>query len=886
MAQGDEARRGKDALSLSGGHLCHVCGHQYPNPNPSAKLRRSHRRNCRKPTPEPGEAAAERNAVEDRRVLGGLGDGEGPGNGGANGGSASPGSAEGGGDSVEDKENADEGNGTNFARPCTNGIQHKDASSFLHQSDPEDGAAVAHEPDIPMEIKNLDKSLVGTSVAADAISVERYGSCKNMFSSEPSMPDFPAGSRVENKAECCLGNLTSGMVGREDGLNLPSTDECSADIGSGDTDVVVDIKSDKTSDYCEFIGDLNSSSLQNCTPLVSDLESQSACPREVESFLIDGMDVLDSKCEVSPRAEIAGLDNIGSETMSNPETNSVLTGDELKVIHTENTSADCSKERSSQNLSVQGTSDIQVPVGSNILVNSACSVPGYENDPAVTNVDGMLKSITEDNNSKDISVKGSELDSSCEERSQQDVEQIVTVAEGDTSLQKHNAFCTEEICNLESDAEIPTQYQVSSSQEHVTLLMDQVSSMKNPFNLDDTRSEDLFELSSGSYHFEEPNVVESKQQTDSRTLTVSNQTSVSDGQHCPISDDRVLAVSNENGYAVGAEDELVSSNADPSKDIFLYDASVNHNKQEAESHTNGIICAPSEVIPAEFGTFAVSQDINAVSTYAEEKIGTEESDAKDMTAVETTDNVEEKKEPEDASAKELNAVLDTDNVEEEKLAEDNGAKEGVDETNQGEATGSREVRAVQSTENVHEEDQTEDSGAKKMDTEFNTDNPDNTQTDGTGKDEVYEAQHIEAEEKKQALETSAKETTQSTDNVEEQKQTEGAAVGLEGKTQNEEIARVGSRLNSARISVPLKVLLAEASLESKEKKPSTKERVLSFRRRPSSKEDTPSAKQGSAGLDDQYWNSPAKLPHGSNVDKRSKVRKQPWMPFICCHSVH
>ena len=87
-------------------------------------------------------------------------------------------------------------------------------------------------------------------------------------------------------------------------------------------------------------------------------------------------------------------------------------------------------------------------------------------------------------------------------------------------------------------------------------------------------------------------------------------------------DDHVLAVSNENGYAVGAEDVLVSSSADPSKNIFLHDASVNHNKKEGDSHTKGIICAPSEVSPTEIGTLPVSQEINVLSTYAEEKIGT------------------------------------------------------------------------------------------------------------------------------------------------------------------------------------------------------------------------------------------------------------------------
>lgn len=826
MTEGGEARlRGKDALSLSGGHLCHVCGHQYPNPNPSAKLRRSHRRNCRRPTPEPAAAAAgERNAG---LVLGGDGGGPGDGdepasNGAENGGSASPGSAEGGGGSSEDKENADEGNGTNLARPCTNGIQHKvpktftesaplavahpveredsfeeyqDASSFLHQSDPEDGAALAHESDIPMEIKNLDKGSVGTSVAADVISVEMYGLCKDQFSSEPSMPDFPDGSKVQIEAECHLENINPGLVAREDGLVLQSTDECSADIGSNNTDVVVD--------------------------------------------------------------------------------------------STENTCADCSMGRSSQSLSVQGTV-VQLPVGNSCLVDSACSVPGYQNGLAVTNVNGMLKSIAEDNYNKGNLVKGSELDSSCEERPRQDVE-VVTVAEGNTSSEKHNGFCTEEVCNRESYTEVPTMYQVSSSQEHVTLLMDQVSSIKNPFTLDDTRSEDLFELASGNYHFEAPNVVESKQQIDSTTLTGSNQTSVADRQHYPISDDRdhMLAVSNENGYAVG-EDVSVISSADPTKNIFFHDASVNHNSQECESHTNGTSCVTSQSFSTEFGTMPVSQEINALSTYIGEKIETEYTDAKDMAAVESINNFEENKHTEAACAEELNSVLHTDNVEEEKLAEENGVKEAVAENNQSGATGSREARAVQSTESVHENDQTED-GSAKMATEFNTDNADNMQTGGTSKEEEMRGvQHEDNdEEKKQAEETSAKEmnAAQSTDSVEEQKETQ-RTVGLEGSKPDAEIAAIGSRMNSARISVPLKVLLAEASLENKEKKPSTKERVLSFRRRPSSKDDNSSAKPGSAGLDDHYWNSPAKLPHGRNVNKRSKVRKQPWMPFICCHSVH
>ncbi|KAE8767690.1 FK506-binding protein 2-1 [Hordeum vulgare] len=107
------------------------------------------------------------------------------------------------------------------------------------------------------------------------------------------------------------------------------------------------------------------------------IESQSACSRKVGSFLKDGMEVLDTMSEVSPREEIVESYPIGFETISN-------SGNELKLIHTESTSTDYSTERSSQNLSAQNTSGVQLPVDNSYLVNSVCFVPGYQNDLAVT----------------------------------------------------------------------------------------------------------------------------------------------------------------------------------------------------------------------------------------------------------------------------------------------------------------------------------------------------------------------------------------------------------------------------------------------------------------------------------------------------------------------
>jgi len=243
---------------------------------------------------------------------------------------------------------------------------------------------------------------------------------------------------------------------------------------------------------------------------------------------------------------------------------------------------------------------------------------------------------------------------------------------------------------------------------------------------------------------------------------------------------------------------------------------------------------------------------------------TEDASAEDMTAVRSIDciemkqainttandtyaaNVEEKK-PIEGTAAGMNEVRQTDYVEEQTQASD-----------------TKELSTVQSIGNFEENKQTEGTDAKETNARFNpNDVGHKTQT---------------------AKEMAAAESTCSV----EEKQQLNIMVGQDGSNNklNEEIASTGAKLNSGRVRVPLKVLLAEASMENQVKKPSTKERVLSFRRRVTKDSDL-SVKSGSpkSGSDDHHWSSPAKLPH-KDVDKRSsKEKKQPWMPFICCHSV-
>uniref|UniRef100_A0A0D9XFB8 Uncharacterized protein n=1 Tax=Leersia perrieri TaxID=77586 RepID=A0A0D9XFB8_9ORYZ len=872
---------------MSGGHLCHVCGYQYPNAHPSAKLRRSHRKHCGgKAAPEDAAAAAaeeERNAGEEGVMLGGGGGGgepEGNGSAGeANAGSVLRGSAGGDADSVEEKEITEHAspnvspnvsgvpsitgycsevgvtNCTSRSDEITKEVgrpaeredsldEYQDASPFLHQSDSEVATAVAQMPDFSVEeIKKLDSVSLGGNVPAGEISVEMDGLWKDQLPGQPNMANLSGESKVGKEDVCYLDNRAPGLA--EHTVMLESSDGSPEKVCSDNINGV-DSKPDKTSDFSEFIGDLSGSAR-----LISDLESQSMCPRKVESLMENSKDALHIISEVSPSSqEKVGSANGESEAVKNYRIDFVQTEDEVKLTSAVSTLADCPSEYKH----VKDTSDVQLPVENS---DSISSLDGHPGDHVVTDMDSMWGCDDEDICREGIKGNFGELGFSCEVRPQH-IEQLADKADENPSIEKPNVVAAEEVCSKEIDPEVPID-QVSASQEHAALLMDQVST-KNPFILDDTRSEDLFELATESYHSEAPNVAESKLQVDFTPLpldqlTISDQISIAEGQHTVISDDRILAISSTCGNepAVDTEDMSVS--------------------------TTGVNFVPSEVTPLDFSTVPTSQDTNA-PTDDNEKTPPEYMSTKDMTAAVSVDNVE-KKETEGSSVQEMNSILKAGNNEEEKLtngtcAEMNALKHKDD----AEDTGAKGVLTIGTMESADVENQTEDTDAKEMKPELKTDNADvKMQTNNTS---------TEMSEKNLVQDTCSKDlyTIQSTANFEQNKHTE-EPVGQEGTKQKEDISPTVVKQNSERVHVPLKVLLAEASVETKEKKTTAKERVLSFRRRVS-KDDSSSAKSGSpkSGADDKYWSSPARLPENNAEKKSPKARKQPWIPFICCHSVH
>jgi hypothetical protein len=354
-----------------------------------------------------------------------------------------------------------------------------------------------------------------------------------------------------------------------------------------------------------------------------------------------------------------------------------------------------------------------------------------------------------------------------------------------------------------------------------------------------------------------------------------------------ISADDILPAASscsENSHLVGPKDMPVSSSAELVMNASLPDASMDLHLQEDEAHTNGILFVQYQVAPLEFHTVC-THDTSALGTGVGEYTQTKAATA-EMTAVRTTDDIE-MKEADDIDATAPNTY--TINVEAKMVTEDTAAKGNeVQRCNveQKLTDSTKDISVIQSMSNLEENKLTKDPNMKDMNAQVNADDLESKwQTDDMEKMKaVGYTENLEEKMVAQATSEKGMIAAQRTEKLDENKQSNTTA-GQEENSQREEIAVTGGRLNSGRVRVPLKVLLAEASAENKVNRPSAKERVLSFRRRVSKNYNSP-VKSGSPryGSDEHHWHSPAKLPR-KDTDKSSKGRKRPWMPFICCHSV-
>ncbi|CAO2173493.1 unnamed protein product [Urochloa humidicola] len=237
-------------------------------------------------------------------------------------------------------------------------------------------------------------------------------------------------------------------------------------------------------------------------------------------------------------------------------------------------------------------------------------------------------------------------------------------------------------------------------------------------------------------------------------------------------------------------------------------------------------------------------------------------------------DVEEKKQSEttaDPSSGESNMLPGTGDAENKKQNGDTATDAASDKTEVAETTNVVE-------ENKQSETTADPSSGESNilpgtgDAENKKQNGDTATDPASDKTEVAETTNV-VEEIGKTEETASKEIS-TIESMDDMKRT---------ADQNEEIDKE-MVIDSDKNHVSLKVLLADKNVETKEKekKASTKDRVLSFRRR-TPKDNVSPVKPGSpkAGSGQQDWNSPARLP----VEKKPKGRKQQWVPFICCSSV-
>jgi hypothetical protein len=390
--------------------------------------------------------------------------------------------------------------------------EYQDASPFLHPSDSEDGAAPSSV--FSTEMSNLNAIPSGPSVTTDVNSLGTNGLLKDQISGEPNMTEISADSKVGRNLE--EGALR--LAKHEVNLKLGGPYEQSVNVDYTYTDMV-DSKSDEASVHSVMIEPLDASPLQETRLAILEPESESTCSKKVEGFMEDRMHVLHTMPEASPKSKVVGSDNVQLETITNPSTNPMSTGSDLNVVYTDNTATDCSMELPRLNWSVEDVPGDSQPVENSSKKTLRCPTAGFEDDLPVTKMDGTPVTNVDD------------VEFTFHEKPQTDT------VEENLSIQKTNGFTKEEVCNKQINPEIPTEDQFSRGQKHATLLMDRVPSVKNPFNLDDDRNDDLFELPTESCFLEVPNVVESRKQVDSTSRMVvppivSNQIRMAEVQQC------------------------------------------------------------------------------------------------------------------------------------------------------------------------------------------------------------------------------------------------------------------------------------------------------------------------------------------------------------------
>ncbi|KQJ99077.1 uncharacterized protein LOC100830221 [Brachypodium distachyon] len=850
-----------------GGHLCHLCGYKYASAHPSAKQRRAHRKNCGKPPSATAAAGAEEEGADGRKslLLPGERDGERGGEGSASGGGGLPGSAQDGGNVLQDEDNGDHSSPNGAGAQVS--IDKSIEDCLISCNDiPSEVAPKANGTELQTE--------VARQLSENALHLEDFRPSQpdvsgdqqqDAFASHP--PSEPEDGALEISADeiskPCVTVLTSNAASDDISAQTNAIVSCPDDTGITEKDFVIDtIGRDKTSEDL-LVKDSEINSLYQDKPQIKIVEGQSATAPE-EDLCVSNVSVVSQK-------EIPSEETESKEESGFITTNSIEPSTD-KHVHTDDTSGDDLLELAAGGshleegdvVKTQQQTDSTLVVADQLSNSKKTDLEGQRYPDADEVIQAVSSAIGPDVDAGVISA-GSAADLTKKDPTESEID-LVELSSYPTShvinviSSKHgveDAQDNDMSADLTSH-ERPVEHSIDIDEatSHGANAVCSTGNFEGIKQIEEITAEDglgKISVPQGTISVEEKELIEevTPDPASVKTDVISSRDIVEEREEGEV----YVGTAHEVNMAnIPGNVELDKHSEETSKDPTACETNmtsitdnVEEKKQKEEItntdhtlHAFNVICSPDNEVKKknEDMTEGPSSHENALVDGTDNAKEKDEEAMSDPTpykvdVVSTVDVAEEKKLKEEVVAEPTHEINVNDVIEK---SEEPTVSLKIDAGSNADPilaadTSSHQSNIPQVTDNTEEKNQNEDVAA-----------------DPTS-DKIPEAQSIGG--------------------VEEQKQKED---------QNEEITDKEMTINSDKSHVSLKSLLSEKGMEVKEKKASTKDRVLSFRRK--SSKDNPSPAK--AGSEQQDWNSPARLP----AEKSPKGKKQQWMPFICCHSMN
>nr|CAB3481512.1 unnamed protein product [Digitaria exilis] len=903
------------------GVLCHACGYQYPNGHPSAKQRRAHRKHCAKPASSPAAAAGgeEHDGSEPLpgEGHGGVGLGGGIGASAAECGGGSPRSVPEGTKAVEGGDSAEHYPGNGTGHQVTG---DKCAEGSLNSSST-DGATTLttvatqySEKGSPIEDGNLSDAAVGSEQLEGAPtsvpSPEPEDGAKSSFGIseheiQSSLPEY----ETQNSTVVPLESNATGGGTSEKADDVVSQSQVDGGIVVTEGDGLINtIGKDKFSEEKSVEGDeVDLSCQDNIQTEIGEGHSNAAMeegPSDKNPNAIHSEEIRSDETETKQQSKhvladsfekIPNIEVSESATVKSVGADDVLPG--LSMDGSQLETPDDVKPQQELD-STSETSEGSISAISSVFgpaVGGTANITENVCSSGSTMDDNMQKNVTGD------SVVPSQVD--LVELSTSTTELEINMVDNTNDNEKgQNGKGGTDVTSYGGN-ELHIIENFEEKQQNKELMVDSIPHQANTVFGADNHGENE-QNKEVVADMQSMTSAEEKEQIEEFIANLAPEETAVTGSRDIVEEKQGEIDIKTNGETDGAHsiETAGENNAAATPEV---------NAGTTTDDAEDVAQNEKFTTPISHGINMVCSSVNEVKMHNEEL--TEGLGSHENVVVHGTDNVEEKTIEEtktDATSPKFSLVTSTVSVEERKteVTSTVSIEERKDEETTADPT-LHERSAVHSADN-NDEKKNEDPISNPTttlaticsigDVEEKKQSEETTEDPSSGESNTLPVTNDE-ENTKQILDTAA--TGPASDNTEVGQTTSAVEVGNPEDTaskeistiesmddlkavadQNEDIADKEMVIDSDKNHVSLKVLLADKNVETKEKekKTTTKDRVLSFRRR-ASKDSVSPVKPGSpkAVSGQQDWNSPARLP----VEKKPKGRKQQWVPFICCSSV-